>query len=78
MVWYVEKLRKFMGRNPILYTPLKARIKLKFAVILDKFGYCWADLVIWGLGYMDWEDVSKKGCCDNQAYYYCEHCKVNG
>lgn len=70
-----KKINKFLGRNKILYTPLEARIKLRIIVILDKFGYCWPELVNWALGYRDWIDVSKKGSCDDQAYYYCDHCK---
>jgi len=68
-------LRKFLGRNEILYTPLKARIKLRIIVLLEKLGYCWAELVVWALGYMDWGDVCKKGCCKNQEYYYCGRCE---
>lgn len=77
MVWYIEKLNKFFKKSKIGIS-FKSKIKFKLSIILDKlFGYCWADLVIWSLGYMDFIDVSKKGCCDNQAYYYCEHCEVN-
>ena len=27
--------------------------------ILDRFNYCWADLVMWYMGYSEWGDVGK-------------------
>lgn len=54
---------------------IKNKIRFKIISFLDKkklFGInkkCWADLVCWGMGFKDWEDVGEARCKE------CEYCR---
>ena len=58
----------------------KRKVKLWIAEkYLNKLGkgyrYCWADLVLWALGYQKLADCSKAGsACLKDIYTYCGKC----